>query len=70
MGAASLTGLSGPGMSKGKHKCKNQCGGCGCKCVDEPEPKTPPKTGCVTRISVGQKLTHKAGNGKMSIKGC
>jgi hypothetical protein len=69
MGAASVTG-TGTGASLGKHKCKNQCGGCGCGCRDEPEPTTPVRTGCVTRLSVGQKLTYKGGNGRIAHKGC
>jgi hypothetical protein len=66
-----MTGLSGPGMSRGKHKCQNQCGGCGCKCnTSETEPEVPVKTGCVTKISVGQKSTYKTGSGKIGVKGC
>jgi hypothetical protein len=69
MGSSSVTGF-GLGMSHGMHKCANQCGGCGCKCADEPEPTTTTRRGCVKKLSVGQKNTYKTSSGRSGIKIC
>jgi hypothetical protein len=70
MAAATVTGLSGPGDSHGKHKCNNQCGGCGCGCNKEETPPKKIRNGCVKRISVGQKLTSSASNGIINNQVC
>lgn len=69
MAASSVTG-TGLGDSFGKKKCKNHCGGCGCKCVDEPPKRPPYKSGCYRRVNAGQRVAYKAGNGAIGIKVC
>jgi hypothetical protein len=69
MGASSSTGV-GMGDSHGKHKCANQCGGCGCKCQPETPADTPHKRGCVTRVASGQKKAYNAGKGTTGIRVC
>ena len=71
MGATSVTGLSGHGLSHGLYKAENQCGGCGCGCGKNcPEPKTPPKKlGCYRRVSSCGNLSYKSG-GSVGVRGC
>lgn len=62
MGASSVTGVSGPGDSKGKFKPDNNCGcGCGCKKGDCLPPAPPVKIGCYVSLKTGGSVYHKTG---------
>lgn len=72
MGATSVTGVSGYGMSHGMYKPENQCGGCGCgctgkKCHEERRPEK--KTGCYTRVRSNGSISYKSGGG-INVRGC
>jgi hypothetical protein len=67
MGATSVTG-KGQGDSNGKQKPDNHCG-CGCPGPEEEE-RERVKLGCVTKITVNNRASYTASNGKASIKVC
>jgi hypothetical protein len=69
MSGSSVTG-KGIGDSHGKHKCGNQCGGCGCKCQPETTPKTPPIRSCFVKMMAGQKGRYQAGGNGVSNRVC
>ena len=63
-----MTGV-GPGDSLGKWKCANQCGGCGCRCQENPPPVIPPKQYCKVQYSAGGSVSITAGSSN-SITAC
>jgi len=67
VGATSVTG-KGTGDSDGKQKPENHCG-CGCGFTEEEE-RTRIKLGCVTKVTVPNKASYTASNGKANIKVC
>ncbi len=68
MGATSVTGVSGPGDSKGKAKPDNNCGcGCGCK-KDCPKPINQVKVGCSVSLKVGGSISYNTGgSGRITV---
>jgi hypothetical protein len=68
MGAATVTGISGPGDSHGQQKPKNHCG-CGCCRFTEEESHGIIKRGCVTNCRVSGPTSVRVGGG-VSVKVC
>jgi hypothetical protein len=69
MGATTITGVSGPGMSGGMTKPGNSVG---CGCHGKPGTVVPATTSpqvCYTSIKVGQNISVRVG-GSLGIKTC
>ena len=68
MGASSITGVSGPGMSNGLWKPENNTG-CGCGKGVTPPPSNPIKPPCHINITTGNTTTVRVG-GIATIGAC
>lgn len=70
MGATSVTGVSGPGMSNGKFKPANN-NGCGCGGKPKQSPvTTPSKNVCKVRYKTGGVGGYKSNSGGIATNTC
>ena len=69
MSAQSVTGI-GQGMSNGKWKPSNQCGGCDCGCATEETEKTRPKTYCKVNYTTNRTASYRSNSSSVSTSTC